>query len=512
MTRVLSLWLPTLATDRLARRDPEAEAEQPRVTVAAVKGAQRIAAVDRLAAARSIRPGMGLADARAVCPVLRVDDADPRGEAATLRHLLDWSRRFTPLTALDPPDGLLLDVTGAAHLFGGEEGLIDAAETGLAGHGFAATAAVADTPEAAWALARFGSTRRVPPGYDAILALAEPLTLAALRLAPPAIDALAQAGLRRIGDVTIRPRAPIAARFGQALFNRLDGLLGRHHTPIAPTFPVPAFLVERRFASAIARIEGVEATILSLAHRLCGQLAGAGQGARRVEALFFRVDGAVKSIAIGTSRPLRDPPSLARLFHEKLSTLGEDGLDTGYGFDLIRLAAVMTEPLGATQDALDASGVRDADREADIAHLVDRLGARLGTTRVLRLRNANHHRPEDAATEVPALHGAVTEDDEFGEGLRDRPLRLFDRPEPIEATAAVPDGPPAQFRWRRTLHEIAAIEGPERIAAPWWTEAAPVRDYFQAEDGEGRRFWLFREGLYQADEARPRWFLHGLFG
>lgn len=508
MTRILSLFFPTLPTDRLARRERRPADGEPLVTVAAVKGAQRIAATDRTAAARAIRPGMGLADARALCPQLRVADADLPGEAATLRHLLDWSRRFTPLAALDGPDGLLLDITGAAHLYGGEEAVITAAEAGLAAQGFETIAGVADTPEAAWALARFGTTRRAPPGPAAIAVLAEPLPLAALRLEASVVDALAQAGLRRIGDVLIRPRAPIAARFGQTLFHRLDGLLGLHRSAITPTFPVPPFMAERRFASAVARIEGVEATILSLAGRLCDQLARAGRGARRIEALFFRVDGVVKSLRVGTSRPLRDPSSLARLFHEKLATIGEDGLDTGYGFDLIRLSAEVAEPFDVRQDGLAPDAV--ASRDADLAHLVDRLGARLGATRVLRLRDTDRHVPEEAAAALPALHDDGTAIDEIEDG-RDRPLRLFDRPELIDTVASVPDGPPVQFRWRRTLHEIAAIEGPERIAAPWWTGAAPVRDYFHAEDGHGRRFWLYREGLYQ-DAARPRWFLHGLFG
>ena len=509
MTRILSLWLPTLATDRILRRAP-GPAEAPLVTVAKIKGAQRLAALDVRAAALPLQIGMGLADARAVCPALRVADADPEGEARTLLRLLDWSRRFTPLAALDPPDGLLLDISGAAHLFGGEAPLIDMVETTLARQGWAARCGLADTPEAAWALARFGDRRVAAPGFATIRSLAEPLPLAALRLQAGAVASLAQAGLRRIGDVMMRPRAPIAARFGQNLFARLDGLLGLAKTPIQPTFPVPVFMAERRTLAGITRVEAVESALLILAHRLSEQLLRAGQGARRLEALFFRVDGVVKRIAIGTSRPSRDPAGLARLFSEKLAALGEDGLDTGYGFDLIRLAALAVDPLGPSQGDLAPSG-GDAAREADFALLVDRLGARLGFTRVVRLRNANHHRPEEAASESPAYRNADAAAPSSEPDLN-RPLRLFDRPEPIEAIAGVPDGPPARFRWRRAVHEIAAIEGPERIESPWWTDTAPLRDYFQAEDGQGHRFWLFREGLYRTDAARPKWFLHGLFG
>lgn len=512
MTRILSLSLPTLPTDRLAARlglDPA----RPFATVAKVRGALRLAAVDRLAETLTLRPGMGLADARAVCPILQVADADPQGETDTLRRMLEWCRRFTPVAALDGVDGLLLDISGAAHLFGGEAALIAAAEAGLAHRGFAARGAVADTAEAAWALARFGETRLAPPGPAAIRALAEPLPLAALRLDPATLQTLVQTGLRRIGDVLIRPRAPITARFGAGLFARLDGLLGLTKTPIEPCFPVPDFLAERRYAAGLTQIEAIAAAIGALAGMLCEQLAGAGTGARRVEALFFRVDGVVRHLAVGTSRPLRNPADLVRLFAEKLSGLGEDGLDTGYGFDLIRLEATAVERLGTDQARLQPDPGSEAAREADLALLVDRLGARLGVTRVLRLRNANHHRPEDAATLVPAFRVADAEADESEEGQgSDRPLRLFDRPEPIATTAGVPDGPPVSFRWRRADHVIAAIEGPERIAAPWWTDRAPIRDYFQAEDGQGHRFWLFREGIYGATASPPQWFLHGLFG
>jgi protein ImuB len=517
MTRILSLVLPTLPTDRLERRGrsslDEAQPTPPLVTVANINGAQRIAAVDALASANALRPGMGLADARAICRTLRVMQADPQAEAETLRHILDWSRRFTPLAALDPPDGLLLDISGAAHLFGGEMAMIAAAETGLARLGFQATGAIADTLEAAWAMARFGEVRIAPPGPDAFLSVIEPLPLVALRLAGVTIQALAQAGLRRIGDLLMRPRAPIAARFGQALFAQLDGMMGLVKTPIKPSSSVPMFLTERRFAHAITREEALEASIHSLAGHLCVQLDRAGLGARTIEAHFFRVDGAVKRIAVGTSRPLRDPQALALLFHEKLSSLGEDGLDTGYGFDLIRLGASAVEPVASHQAALQTNGAIAKSSEAALALLVDRLGARLGFSRVVRLHNSNQHLPEEAMVERPALRGVETGEATFGdEADLSRPLKLFDRPEPIETIATVPDGPPARFKWRRTTHVIAAIEGPERIAAPWWAEPTPIRDYFHVEDAEGRRFWLFREGIYVADLERPRWFLHGLFG
>ncbi len=127
------------------------------------------------------------------------------------------------------------------------------------------------------------------------------------------------------------------------------------------------------------------------------------------------------------------------------------------------------------------------------------------------------HLPEQAEAAAPAVLGEARS---RGEGLETgasgapaRPLRLFVRPEPIEALAEVPDGPPLRFRWRRVLHDVAATEGPERIAAPWWRRAnAPTRDYFRAEDSRGRRFWLYREGLFGCETAQAKWFVHGVFG
>ena len=541
MTRYLSLWLPHLATDRIVRHArkhaPGSGPERPLATIAKVKSAQRLVAVNARGAACGLSPGMMLADARAIEPRLIAYPADQRAEAELIDHVVDWCRRFTPLAALDAPDGAMLDITGAAHLFGGEAKLITDIETRLAAQGFSARAAIASTPEAAWALAHFGEKRLLPEGDEKELRRRlGPLPLAALRLDAKSLGDLAQAGLRRIDDILFRPRAPLTARFGKPLFARLDGLLGRVKNPISPSFEAPSFLVERRFAEPIATRDTVEATLLSLAQDLAELLTQHGEGARRLDLSLFRVDGEVHHIGVGTSRPLRAPQTIARLFHEKLEAAetDDDPLDAGYGFDVVRLSACVVE----RQDQVQASWVEaSCDGQGDgldLADLIDRLGARLGLRRVTRLAAIDTHWPEFAVTFVPAAARAPlpaaksavaafgVNDTELGQArvrcgerqfsLPLRPIRLLQNPEPIETLASVPDGPPARFRWRRVLHEIAAIEGPERIAPEWWKDMpALTRDYFRAEDTQGRRFWLFREGLYETETARPRWFMHGLF-
>ncbi|MDR3408567.1 MAG: DNA polymerase Y family protein [Methylovirgula sp.] len=589
MTRYLSLWLPSLATDRISRRDAAAR-EAPLATVVKVKSAQRLAAVNRAAAARGLRPGLALADARAILPDLHCCAADAAAEAATLANIADWCRRFTPLAALDAPDGAMLDITGAAHLFGGEAKLCEEIEARLEAQGFAARTAIAATPEAAWALARFGEARVMPEeaSEEDLRRHLGALPLAALRLDEKMLAELAQAGLRRIGDLILRPRAPLAARFGKQLFVRLDALLGHAKTPITPRFEAPAYLAERRFAEPIVQRETIEATILGLARELSLLLARHGEGARQLDVSLFGVDGRVRHLRAGTSRPLRDPAVIARLFREKIEAAGNiderDPLDAGFGFDLVRLSAEETERRDEEQAhwlALDHAAIgrnrpvadnvidsksmeraycekpastfsqRALTAQDDLADLVDRLGARLGLRRVLRLDLADTHWPEFAVAAVPLYDHRSPHPEEPSKGRRlegrgrpngqacedalhpsrrplrgllrmratasgerelsPRPIRLLEKPEPIEAIASVPDGPPVRFRWRRVLHEVAAIEGPERIAPEWWKHDALTRDYFRAEDAEGRRFWLFREGLYETGTARPRWFLHGLF-
>ncbi len=318
--------------------------------------------------------------------------------------------------------------------------------------------------------------------------LLAPLPLAALRLPADTVAALARLGLKRIGDILDLPRAPLAARFGTDLLRKLDRALGREDEPLSPLLPVAPYVAERNFHEPIAREEDVLATVERLAARLETALAARGDGARRLELALFRTDGAVKRIAAGTSRPVRDPQAIRALFVERLAALGDE-IDPGFGFDLARLSVLVAEPCPDEQ-----IGLGGGEDQAELDRLVDRLSARLGRRRVSRLVAHDSHIPELAAAAVPAQTTARAEPgwDAFRRfrteaGLSPRPLRLLAKPEPIEDVfALVPDGPPVRFRWRRALHEVVAAEGPERIEGAWWSEAGgPARDYFRVEDKSG---------------------------
>jgi protein ImuB len=362
-----------------------------------------------------------------------------------------------------------------------------------------------------------------------------PLPLAALRLDTEVLDALMQVGLKRITDVLDRPRAPLAARFGEGFVRRLDQALGIVDEPIAPRLPIPAAMAEQRFAAPIALEADVLGTIGRLAGRLGTVLERRGEGARLLQTALFRSDGKVFRIEVGTAEPLRDPARIRRLFAERLSVIGEE-CDPGFGYDVVRLAALVTERREPAQTGLAAP-----DHDAELAHLIDRLGARFGLRRVTRIVPQDTHIPEYAALAVGAgsLRSAAfsahtrasgypepTTGSRFSRGRAEiqphtqldslaptRPIRLFEHPEPITATAEVPDGPPAQFTWRQTRHVVARVEGPERIAMEWWRDAAGrtlKRDYFRVESQDGLRVWLFRAWLNDPDEP-IRWFLHGVF-
>ena len=460
-------------------------------------------------------PGQPLADARALAPELRVLDADPLAEQKALAALADWCTRYTPWAAAEAlvpggAGGILLDITGCAHLFGGEVELLADLVGRLARHGFAARAAVADTAGAAWAVARFAPAVRsetlvVPPdGQSQAIAT---LPVAALRLPREAVIGLERLGLRRIGDLYPLPRAPLARRFGALLCRRLDQALGRLDEPLSPRQPAEPWRLQLAFAEPIARRDDIAAGLERLLRALCHRLAEEMKGARRLAFALYRVDGTLERAAVGTSRPVREVKHLARLFSEKL-----EALDPGLGIDLMVLSTPVVEPLDAVQASLIASA--DGEAPAALAALVDRLANRLGFAAVRRLVPVASHLPERAQRPVGALAPAPAAEAAWSPG-RPRPLRLFVRPQPVDAIAPVPDDPPLLFRWREELHRVRRADGPERITGEWWHGGAPAaaeaRDYYRVEDEAGRRFWLYREGLYQLSRP-PRWFLHGLFG
>lgn len=490
------------------RQSGGAPAEAPLVFAAPVKGAMRLTAVSREARALGLAPGLTLADARARFPHLDVAHDDPSADDALIALMLEDCDRWTVLVGRDDPHGLILDITGCAHLFGGEAQMRARIVSRFHRGGFELCATIAGTPDAARALARHGRIEIVPPGGEA--AATRPLPIAALEMPEETRLALSRAGLKRVGDLADLPGQPLAARFGAAPGVKLARVLGREDRRITPFRPLPACVVEQIFAEPIARSSDIEATLQLLVTRAAAILETRGEGGRAFEASFFRSDGAVRRIDVGTGRPSRDGRAVMRLFVEKLDTLA-DPLDPGFGFDLIRLAVPTAEPLEAQQPNLDGKAVE----AHEVADLIDRLIARFGAAQVLRFVPVDTHDPLRAARLVTAARPANSALDwpepEPGEPPT-RPLRLFDPPEPVETLAEVPDGPPIRFRWRRVLHEVARAEGPERIATEWWrVPQAPTRDYFRIEDSDGRRFWLFREGLYARETENPRWFLHGLF-
>lgn len=512
------MWLERLSTDRIERSVPPEARANPRVTVAPEKSALRLAALNRPAAALGLSAGMALTDARARHPALEVVPHDADADARTLDALADACERYTPLLALDGADGLLLDISGCAHLFGGEGGVLRDLLARTAGAGLRARAAIAGTPEAAAALARFCGRRasRVPEETDLAGVLA-PLPVAALRLTAPQLAALARLGFTDIAGLLDKPRAPLAARFGAEVLERLDAATGAVRSALAHRQPPPRFSAEKPLAEPVEQVEDVLGLVQHLAASLAASLERHGLGARRMDLALFRVDGKVTRLSVGSGRPVRDPAFMRRLFAEKVAAIGT--LDPGFGFDLVRLTVPLAEPLVQSQEDFDSGRAADLALDA----LLDRLAARLGRGQVLVPVRVDAHVPEEAGRLMPAQSLSrsfspllletplLPEGDMVGPS---RPARLFERPEPVEAVAEVPDGPPTRFRWRRLVHHVAAAEGPERISTPWWRAEgfSPTRDYFRIETTEGLRFWLFRSGLFGAEVPHPAWFVHGLFG
>jgi protein ImuB len=509
MRRVVSVFLPTWSTDRIRRNRRELPADAPLVAAAHDGRRRVVAGADRAARALGIRPGLPLAQAQARIAGLLIEEADPDGDAAALADLAAWCIRYTPLTAPAPPDGLWLDIAGCAGLWNGEAALVADLTGRLRRAGLAVRVAVADTPGAAHGLVRFGSVSVtiVPEGGQA--GSITPLPVEALRLAADDIVQFRRLGIERIGDLMAIPRGPLTRRFGPGVLRRLDQALGVVPEPIEPVVPADCVRRHLAFAEPIATPESLAAAIAALAPRVCAALEAAGQGARRLDLICTRVDGAVQVLRAGTAAPVRDAKHITRLLTERLETL-----DPGLGIETMTLLVAVADPLGFTQPSTGLLGAAGQPAHAPgLPLLVDRLSNSLGEGRLWRAAAVESEVPERSVTRIPPLAPPTSRTWRTASPWP-RPVRLLPAPRPVEVTALLPDYPPAQFVWRRVPVRVRRGDGPERIYGEWWkrdTEMTALRDYFRVEDGTGRRYWLYRRG----DGADPTtgdgaWFLHGL--
>ena len=517
--------MPHLAIERWAKSS-DSPPDSPIVLTVEGPHGPIIHAVTKAAATRGAHPGARLTDARALDPALIAIPADPEGDTALLQRFARWAGRWSPLVEVDG-DGLRLDVTGVAHLFGGENGLVRDIRRRFAKAGFSTRVAIAPTAAAAWALSRFGGVELAP------------LHVSALRLDPDTVRTLERLGLKTVGALIDMPRLALARRFrgGEDVVDALDRMLGRKPEPLtaAPVDPPPRALLKLEEPATHPEASGQ--ALERLIPELVRQLQQRHLGARRLSLTGFRVDGSTAVASVATAIPSRDPKHLQRLLSDKAAML-----DPEFGFDAFALTAEWTEQLGAAQDSL----VEEPSGERELARLVDRLTVKLGPRRVRRPQAEESHLPERASGWVAAIsssplqmgRGTIPRRGNGG-GVKNagadnpstmlrmvplptpsaqggtRPQRLLDRAEAIDVIYATPEGVPRRFVWRRGVHDIARVEGPERIAPEWWRQAssARLRDYYRVEDSEGRRYWIYREGLIgDGRGGLPGWYIHGLFG
>lgn len=497
----------------------------------------RLSALNQTARQAGLHRNQTLTDARAILPKLDCHEADEAADAALLEAIADWCERYTPLLSIDTINelpGLMLDVTGCAHLFKGEEALRQDLISRLNAHGFVTNVAIASTPGAAWGIARYGD-----PDDSRIIALGTerdhvaPLPLEALRVEPKTVEEMKQVGLKTIGCIMDLPRGPLSLRFGRLLLRRLDQALGREEETISPRMAVAELVSERQFVDPISLQADISRSILSLAGNLKPVLEKRALGARMLVLKLFRVDGERRMLSVVTANPEREPAHIEQLFQDRLASL-HSPLEAGFGFDLVRLEIATSEPMLHQQ----ADFVSKVPMKDSYNALISRLGARLGTDRVQHFTMNDTHIPERSFGVLPSIRASTlqqnhnqnsalrhihqkqaalslteAEDMEELDTQLTRPILLLNQPEPVDVIAEIPEGLPQRFRWRKVLYEIAASEGPERIACEWWRDGrqALTRDYFKTEDREGRRFWLFRQGLYEREAGRPHWYMHGLF-
>ncbi|MFC5843678.1 Y-family DNA polymerase [Aminobacter ciceronei] len=505
MPRVVSLYLPTWPTDRLRRKlgASAPPADTPIVLFGRQGRRREVLALDAAARNAGLRIGMPASKAQVLVPDIVSLELDPAEDAAALDRLALWALRYAPIVAPDPPDGLIIDTSGADHLHGGEAAMLTSLVDRIETSGIAARAAVADAWGTAHAAARFlARPVSVIPPRQAAAAMRD-LPIGALRLPTSIVDGLHFLGFERIGDVEDTPKAPLTHRFGPELMRRLDQAMARAAEPFEPLRSPEQIEVRRAFGEPIGAAETIARYTGKLVDQLCVALEQQGLGARRLDLLFHRVDNRIEAIRVGTAAPVRESRRLTRLLTDRIETV-----DPGFGIELMTLTATLAEPL---RDRQTISSLVEPE-EPDISDLIDVIANRLGASRLYRFAPVESDVPERSVKRVAPT---APEDGASWPGEWPRPSRLLSPPEPIDTMALLPDNPPVWFTWRGIRRRVARADGPERIFGEWWlhhAETTSVRDYFRVEDESGERFWIYRAGDGEDPATGShKWFLHGIF-
>lgn len=495
--RFLTIWFRHLKTDWFIRRQL-ALRQVPFVFVSPDHGRMVITAVNALAEMQGISTGMVLADARAIVPSLQFFDDKPELANRLLKYIADWCIRYTPSVAIDPPDGLILDVSGCAHLWGGENFYLLAIIMRLKGFGYDVRASMADTIGAAWAIAHFGKDESIIESGQQKLALL-PLPAAALRLQPDILERLQKLGLRQVKDFIDMPRAALRRRFGHHLIQKLDQASGNEEEMIYPVQPVEPYQERLPCLEPIVTATGIEIALQRLLETLCHRLQQEQKGLRVASFTCYRTDGKIEKIEIGTNRASYNVNHLFKLFALNICTIEPDR-----GIELFLLEASKVEDAFPMQEKLwEASCGLD---NAALSELMDRLANKIGENNIHRYVPDEQYWPERSFKPASSLHEKITTTWKID---RPRPLQLLSKPERIEVTAPIPDYPPMLFRYKNKLHKIIKADGPERIEQEWWLQEGQHRDYYCVENEDGHRYWLFRLGHYS--DQSFQWFIHGFF-
>lgn len=494
--RYLYIWFRYLATDRLAKIHPDLRGK-PFLLYAPEHGQMVVRASSQSLIKDGISPGMAVADVRAILPSVEVFPDDAVAVKKLLKDLAEWCLRYSPVVATDSPDGLILDISGCPHLWGGELPYLQSITTHFGKGGYDVRVAIADTIGAAWAVARYGNSEMIIESGRQAEALF-PLPPAALRLDRSTLQRMEKLGFRKIGQFTGIPRLNLRRRFGDTLLSRLGQALGTLPEPLEPVRPAPVYLERLPCLEPIRTATGIEIALKRLLETLCERFFKEGKGMRTGIFKGYRIDGETVQIGIGTNRASRNAAHLFNLFELKIPEI-----EPALGIELFTLEAVLVEDVSETQEALWSTAIRD---RTAISELLDNIAGKVGMQTIHRYLPQEHHWPEHSVKEVTSLE---EQPETEWRTDRPRPIHLLPEPEPIDVMVVLPDYPPMHFRYKGEIIRVARADGPERIEQEWWLQSGPPRDYYRVEDECGARYWLFRLGLY--GNQKPQWFLHGYF-